>query len=276
MPNHDQDSSDNNRPENLKPISPDFMGIRLSGWAFFSVSLIVVLFTAGHFGLKLYDDLQDALRQKALSEEKVKQVAAVNADTSAYSNAVTMEMDRHKNDGSGHLTVLHETTSGKTYVTYFDSDGCIAIGRPGIPLPYLPAPQAILDWSLGPDRRPRSNPPHLTTRKTDIGVSALPDPPTIMKRSSPGASDETQARYKLPESAGTDSHFRLLRIQAGCWTNGAHPWPFRTSWGRANGCWAPLYRQWNDGCKHYQMFNACTGQWDPRVVWTFCNPQHHP
>ena len=208
--------------EDSKPTaSSDFMGVRPANWAIFSVSLMLVLFTAGHYGIKLYDDWQDALRQKARSEEKAKQVTAVNADTSAYTNAVTMEMDRHKHDGSGHLVVLHETTSGKIYATYFDSDGCIAIGRPGVPLPYLP-PQVTLEWSLGPDRRPTSNPPLLATPKKDIGVSLWVEPPANMKRSSLKAVNQTGTAYSSPHHAGADSNRQFIRIQAGCWTNGVH------------------------------------------------------
>ena len=84
------------------------MGIPLAGWAIFAVSLIIVLYVAGHFGLKLYYERQDALLQKAASDRKAQQAAAVNADTSIYSNAVTKEMDRHKKDGSGHHIVLHK------------------------------------------------------------------------------------------------------------------------------------------------------------------------
>jgi hypothetical protein len=158
MPAHDQNlpAPDGANTSESQYKKPNFMGIPLAGWAVFAVSLIVVLYVAGHFGLKLYDDWQEALKQKTSLEEKAKEAekkareaAAINNDTSAYSNAVTKEMDRHKHDGSGHLIVLHEEGVAKIFATYFDSDGCIAIGRPGVPLPYQPSPQATLEWSLG-------------------------------------------------------------------------------------------------------------------------------
>jgi hypothetical protein len=62
-------------------------------------------------------------------------------------------MDLHKNDGSGHHFSLHKDKLGKTFVTFLDSDGCIAIARPAVSLPCLPQSQPILDWSLGPDKR---------------------------------------------------------------------------------------------------------------------------
>jgi len=244
MGTDDQDSPNENKLDDLRPTAnkPNFMGIPLTGWAIFAVSLIVVLYAAGHFGFKLYDDWKQAKQIAAAN-------AAANEDTSTYTNAVTREMVAHNADGSGHHFTLHTDSKGETVATYFDSDGCIALSRPGVALPYLPTASATLEWSLGPDKRPPSHAP----------ISATPL----------GATNTSL-------SSGTESRPRLLRVQAGCWNNGPHPWPFHTWWGPANGCWAPFYRQWNDGCTHYQMFNACNGQWDPRIIWTFCNPQHHP
>lgn len=248
------------------------MGVPLRGWAIFAVSLIVVAFTAGHFGFKLYDDWQEALKDKAAFAEKAKKAAAINQDTSSYSDAITKEMEVHKNDGSGHHFSLHSDKLGETFATFFDSDGCIAIARPGVPLPYLPQPQAILEWSLGPEKRPPSKPPSeaLPLGAATSGAS-LPSP----SASGDYHRDDISALHRVADIS-TDSEPRLTRAQAGCWSNGPHPWAFTTSWGPANGCWAPFYRRWNDGCTHYQMFNTCSGQWDPRIYWTYCNPQHHP
>jgi hypothetical protein len=252
-----------------KKTDPNFMGVALKGWAVFAVSLLVVAFAAGHFGFKLYDDWQEALKDKAELADKVKKAAAINQDTSAYSNAITKEMDVHRNDGSGHHVSLHKDKNGETVATFFDSDGCIAIARPGVPLPYMPQPQASLEWSLGPGKRPPSQPP---TEALPLGAaissSALPIPNAHGGGHLLAVGEtisDTKAEPDLP-----------ISVQAGCWNDGPHPWAFTTWWGPANGCWAPFYRRWNDGCTHYQMFNTCSGQWDPRIYWTFCNPQHHP
>ncbi len=89
-----------------KKTDPNFMGVALKGWAVFAVSLLVVAFAAGHFGFKLYDDWQEDFKDKAELADKVKKAAAINQDTSAYSNAITKEMDVHRNDGSGHHVSL--------------------------------------------------------------------------------------------------------------------------------------------------------------------------
>jgi hypothetical protein len=119
----------------------EFMGIPLTGWAVFSVSFIVVLYTAGHFGFKLYDEADKLRADKAAAEVKAKKASAVNDDTSAYTNAVTKEMEFHKKDRSGHHVTIHKDKKGEVFATFFDSDGCVAIGRPGSPTPYQPYPK---------------------------------------------------------------------------------------------------------------------------------------
>jgi hypothetical protein len=55
-----------------------------------------------------------------------------------------------------------------------------------------------------------------------------------------------------------------------------HPGQFRSWYGERNNCWVQVWRQWPEGCTHYQMFNSCQNSWDvhpngaPRVYWTCC------
>lgn len=55
-----------------------------------------------------------------------------------------------------------------------------------------------------------------------------------------------------------------------------HPAPFNSSYGSRNGCWVQVWRNFQDGCVHYQWFNSCSNFWDvnpdgsPRVYWTQC------
>lgn len=55
-----------------------------------------------------------------------------------------------------------------------------------------------------------------------------------------------------------------------------HPGQFRSWSGDRNGCWVAVHRQWQDGCTHYQWYNACYNYWDthpngaPKVYWTQC------
>jgi hypothetical protein len=55
-----------------------------------------------------------------------------------------------------------------------------------------------------------------------------------------------------------------------------HSGPFNSWYGARNGCLVQVWRQWQDGCTHYQMLNSCNGYWDtnpngsPRLSWTAC------
>jgi hypothetical protein len=65
-------------------------------------------------------------------------------------------------------------------------------------------------------------------------------------------------------------------VQAGNCVN-PHPGKFKFWWGPPKDkCNSPMYRQFADGCTHYQMYNRCANAWDGRINWTVCNkPPHH-
>jgi hypothetical protein len=55
-----------------------------------------------------------------------------------------------------------------------------------------------------------------------------------------------------------------------------HPGQFRYWWGSPlDSCNSPMYRQFADGCTHYQVYNRCANAWDSRITWTSCVTQHH-
>jgi hypothetical protein len=64
--------------------------------------------------------------------------------------------------------------------------------------------------------------------------------------------------------------------QAGFCAN-PHPGQFRYWWGTPiDQCNSPMYRQFADGCTHYQIYNRCANSWDGRIFWVVCNsPPHH-
>ena len=54
-----------------------------------------------------------------------------------------------------------------------------------------------------------------------------------------------------------------------------HPGQFRYWWGQPmDQCNSPMYRQFADGCMHYQVYNRCANAWDSRIFWTTCVPRH--
>jgi hypothetical protein len=243
-----------------------FLKIPLKGWAVATISLIAVCAALAHYSIGIYGEWQDqknkaedATNQKDRANIEKDRLESLNQITSRNTNLVTQEMKKHESDNSGHQ--FHLDNAGKTIATYFESDGCIIISRPGKKLPYLDHPGDRVEVSLGPS----------LTVPSDPSVAA---PPVRLEQADPSAIGKSSTKTK--ETIRQQSRInrpRLLKVQAGCLN--PHPWPFQSWWGPANGCFAPLYRKWNDGCTHYQFYNSCNGQWDPRIFWTVCNPNHH-
>lgn len=51
---------------------------------------------------------------------------------------------------------------------------------------------------------------------------------------------------------------------------------FTTWWGPPiDSCNSGLYRQFADGCVHYQVYNRCANSWDGRIFWTYCHAAPH-
>ena len=259
-------------PEQGPQASPPkeaFLGIALRGWAVFAISLIVVCATLAHYSIRIYGEWQDqktraddADTQKQKANQERDKLESVNQITSANTNLITQEMTKHINDKSGHQFPIHIDGGGQTVATYFESDGCIALARPGKKLPYLDHPGDRLEWSLGPSVASPTDPANLSPSSSRVD---RPDKASPSASASEAQEDDSHVgSKKLP---------RLLRVQAGCLN--PHPWPFTSWWGPANGCIAPQYRKWKDGCTHYQLYNSCRGQWDPKIYWTTCNPNHH-
>ncbi len=234
------------KPEDSES-KPNVLGVPLTKWAIGAVSLIFVAYVAIHYGNLAWTEVLESHRAE-----------------SRYSVILAQEMDAHKKDKGGERTTIHKGPSGQVdqdiVATYF-SDGCISIERPGEPLPYLTHAEANVEWSLSPSRRPAPKAPKLPSATPIYGATV--DVPGEV----PIATEDLFGTYPFSLS-------QLRPVQGSCLN--PHPWPFGSWWGPANGCWIPLFRRWNDGCQHYQMYNTCAGQWDPQIHWTFCVPQHHP
>jgi len=74
---------------------------------------------------------------------------------------------------------------------------------------------------------------------------------------------------------GSPLQSHLQPVQTGC-VAGTHPGQFTWWWGTPEDqCWVPMYRQWKDGCKHYQRFNKCSNAWDDTIHWVSCSAGPH-
>jgi hypothetical protein len=94
-------------------------------------------------------------------------------------------------------------------------------------------------------------------------------PPPVQSQLTP---EPTRYPFQLASLAPADA---ALAVVAGNCLD-PHPGQFRSWYGEKNGCWVAVYRQWPDGCTHYQWYNACYNYWDthpngaPKVYWTQC------
>jgi hypothetical protein len=79
-----------------------------------------------------------------------------------------------------------------------------------------------------------------------------------------------KADYVAEAWSQPSSRERFLRIQGPGRCLNPHPGPFRAWNGQQNGCLVQVWRQFADGCTHYEWFNACANQWDPNIFWTYC------
>jgi hypothetical protein len=110
--------------------------------------------------------------------------------------------------------------------------------------------------------------PHFIKKINDIGGAA---PGRIGALASPEHHDSMFVATL--HASSSDIQTRPVS-QANCLN--PHPGSFNTSYGTRNGCWVQVWRNFPDGCVHYQWFNSCGNVWDnnpdgtPRVYWTQC------
>lgn len=77
-------------------------------------------------------------------------------------------------------------------------------------------------------------------------------------------------------ASGEGSAGEFAPASQGACVGGTHPGQFTWWWGAPEDqCWAPMYRQWKDGCKHYQRFNKCSKAWDDAIHWVNCSAGPH-
>jgi hypothetical protein len=260
-----------------------YMGIPLKGWAGFAISLIVVCAALAHYTIVTWGEFKEQeIKINSVITDNTKLTTENKVSTPAYAdathrtNAITAEMAKHTNDTTGQRVVVHHDSTGDTIATYFASDGCIALARPGPTLPYMEHAGDVVRWFLGPSVKVASSLPQTSAGPAEnraLNANLLHSPSALA--TSPAM---PPAITLISNSSRTSSKPRLRTIKAAVPQDcvNPHPGKFDSKWGPANGCVAALTRTWADGCSHYQEYNSCTGKWDPQIHWTVCNPgQHH-
>lgn len=245
-----------------------FLGVPLRGWAIVAISAIAVAYTAGWGGISLYQKYKAQVQKTDTLQQKV------DATTQLTTQRIT-EAEKHKKAKDPFKPIPIDSSAGHLVTAeYYPSDGCIHVIRNnGGTGPYGISEEQDL-WIPDPSR--------VGSIQAEMKKPAARDEEAerVAELATRRAEAQRRARLQMVSLDAVDfEQFSdrppaLKEVQVGCLN--PHPWGFRSWWGPANGCIAPFYRQWNDGCTHYQVYNACTGYWDPNVYWTFCAPQHHP
>jgi hypothetical protein len=186
-----------------------------------------------------------------------------------------------------HIAVLQEVphfkrllvNQKKGVVAYsiFPSDGCILINH-------------ITSHSLKLDLVRAEEPPTRPDRSAFSRPLVIPEPGS---KSANSDSDQKPRFVKadfLSESVDWDrpalkstmewslqDHLTLddqekQPVQGTCLN--PHPGQFRYWSQPVAACVEQVWRQWPDGCTHYQIHNFCNNLWDPAIHWTFCAAQH--
>jgi hypothetical protein len=171
--------------------------------------------------------------------------------------------EEHPEDAPDLVTIAKSDDDNYVaYKFYSKTDKCVYVLRRvnGIPTSqYVKDPQHA---TMAPES------PHVGENR---GSSEKPTGPAIVGLIDALVPSAAAAQLQFPDGA---MGANLQTVQAGC-TN-PHRGPFSWWWGTpSDQCWSPMYRQWKDGCTHYQMFNRCANAWDGRIFWTNCNPNHY-
>jgi len=167
---------------------------------------------------------------------------------------------------------------------------------PGMSLAYYESDKCILITRESPGR------PRTQHWVVDLGAVRLPEPPPLpggakLSEERAHVSGETMlADLKLPPMPGYSpqnsddlawgpapeqksdwirdteiSQLQLTPVQmAGGRCVNPHQGAYNQWYGQVNGCFVQVWRQWADGCTHFQWFNRCYNYFDPSINWTHC------
>jgi hypothetical protein len=156
------------------------------------------------------------------------------------------EREAYKHSSTGEQPVpIFSSDHGELKVNLFKSDGCVQVVRSSSP------EQHQADWLVAPVASGQAAPGRIAA-ETAVPPGALPWEATAEAQPAPGGPPPPR----------------------GCIN--PHPGDFKQRDGQKQGCWQQKFREWADGCQHYQWFNTCSNVWDvdqngsPRVYWTVC------
>jgi hypothetical protein len=157
---------------------------------------------------------------------------------------------------------------------YYESDGCILVTRES------PGKPKTQHWVLDLSRvsMPAPPPAQNTGAKSSVPITRsaaetllaeleVPPPPGHVTSGEGGRRDDRS----LAELLEADHNLQLKPVQmAGGHCINPHPGRYNQWYGQVNGCFVQVWRQWPDGCTHFQWFNRCLNYFDPAINWSRC------
>jgi hypothetical protein len=155
-----------------------------------------------------------------------------------------------------------------TYRYFHDSDGCLDIVR-------SENGKKLEKWVVNPQ------PAHKLHAEAS---NNLPPPPNespdqvreaFLQKSLEDAFGKVQSLLPSTTVFAAGQNATPIQVPTGPqYCINPHGGGYKWAWGPVNGCMQPQYRNFDDGCQHYQLYNVCAGVWDPQIYWTFCRA--HP
>ena len=248
------------------PLKLFGMEIPLPPWAVSAVAVVAVIAAPVviYFGIRHLTDDASLAQKRAELESLIKQ------QTEGQDSYI--ESTKHKPEAGEYFHQDPNLT-----VVRFPSDGCLSILRTA-------GNTTRSLWIKDPSRMsaPGTAPGALDGGvKSELTVpGSTPLYQTVSNIASPSLLALIPAKLIATRDAPPPSGTELIPVQQNPQCGGRclnpHPGNFASQNGRTQGCWVQVWRTWQDGCSHYQWFNACSSSWDsepngqPRVYWTCC------
>lgn len=148
------------------------------------------------------------------------------------------ETQKHFAEDPEVRTSIFSDARGEMKAIFYRSDGCLLVSRRSSDV--LSPATAV--WILDPARIPKETSPGAISGGTTISGLG----------------------FSTPAYAGGNCMY-------------PHPGEFRYWYGERKDPWVQIWRQWPDGCTHYQWYNAAYNYWalnpdgSPQIFWTMCN-----
>ncbi|HXC96048.1 MAG TPA: hypothetical protein VNU92_10115 [Edaphobacter sp.] len=244
------------------------MGVTLKAWTKNVVAVFAFVAATVSGFVTVFNKLQDMKHEVSVRSAENDTLKRQNLSLSTTVNTVSSvtqakltEAQKHQRNMDKFLPIAIDNGSGGSNseivsAEYYPIDGCVHISRKKSSQDsgnvYYGNDQDV--WVIDPLRALGAPSGEASEPRSIATPSALRSP-------------------QIPRP----SKAKLLRVgmfQASCLN--PHPGKFTVQNQQLNACSVKVTRTFNDGCRHYQMYNACNGQWDPKINWLACAAQHHP